>query len=70
MLKKALASLEQIVKGRELSLPELDEIWKTITVPESAHPYLKRMGLEAPKNPRELLMQRALVYGLASVGAI
>jgi acyl-CoA hydrolase len=70
VLKRALASLEQIVKGRDLSLPELDEIWKTIAVPESAHPYLKRMGLEAPEKPQELLMQRALVYGLASVGAI
>jgi len=58
------------VKGRELNLPELNEIWKTIVVPEDAHPYLVRMGLEAPENPQEILMQRALVYGLASVEAI
>jgi len=28
------------------------------------------MRLDAPKDPQEILMQRALVYGLASVGAI
>jgi hypothetical protein len=62
--------LQQIIKGRELDLPELDELWKTIVVPDSAQSYLKRMQLDAPQNPKELLMQRALVYGLASVGAI
>jgi acyl-CoA hydrolase len=70
MVKKALTALQQIVKGRELDLPEFDEIWKTIAVPESAQPYLARMKLDAPQDAKELLMQRALVYGLASVGAI
>jgi acyl-CoA hydrolase len=70
VLKQALKALQQIVKGRELDLPEFDEIWKTIAIPANAQPYLERMGLEAPQNPKELLMQRALVYGLASVGAI
>jgi acyl-CoA hydrolase len=70
VLKQALTALQQLVKGRELDLPELDEIWKTISVPANARPYLERMGLAAPQNPKELLMQRALVYGLASVEAI
>jgi acyl-CoA hydrolase len=69
-LKQALTALQQIAKGRELDLPELNEIWKTIAVPASARPYLERMSLAAPQDAKELLMQRALVYGLASVGAI
>jgi acyl-CoA hydrolase len=70
VLKKALTTLQQKLKGQELSLPGLDEIRKTIAVPESAHPYLERMGLEDPQDPKEMLMQRAIVYALASVGAI
>jgi acyl-CoA hydrolase len=70
VLKKALTTLQQTLKGQELSLPGFDEIRKTITVPESARPYLERMVLEDPQDAKEMLMQRALVYALASVGAI
>jgi hypothetical protein len=70
VLKKALATLEQTLKGQELSVPGLAEIWKTVTVPESARPYLERMGLADPQDPKEMLMQRAVVYALASMGAI
>lgn len=62
--------MQQVLKGQELSLPGFDEIWKTIAVPQSAHPYLKRMGLEDPQDPQEMLMQRAIVYALAFIGSI
>lgn len=70
VLKKALARLKQTLKGEDLSLPGPDDIRKTAVVPESARPYLKRMQLDDPQNAKETLMQRAVVYALASVDAI
>lgn len=69
-LKKALTFLKRTLKGQDLEVPGPDEIHKTIVVPESACPYLKRMGLDHPEGAREVLMQRAMVYALASVNAI
>lgn len=70
VLKKALAALQKLLKGQDISLPGFDEIWKTVSVPESASAYLKRMRLDDPQGPQEMLMQRAVVYALASIEAI
>jgi len=70
VLKKALSALKRVLKGQELHLPGPDEIRKTVAVPESAKPYLERMGLEDPHGAREVLLQRAVVYALASIDAL
>jgi hypothetical protein len=70
VLKKALTFLKRTLKGQELHLPGPDEIRKTAAVPESAEPYLERMGLKDPEDAKEVLMQRAVVFALASVDAI
>jgi acyl-CoA hydrolase len=69
VLKKALEGLKRIAEQKRLPRP-WSRILRTMTVPEGAHPYLERMGLDAPQNVKEHLMQRALVYALASVDAI
>jgi acyl-CoA hydrolase len=70
VLQKALMSLKRMLKGQELNLPGPDEIRKTVAVPASAQPYLKRMGLDDPQGAKETLLQRAVVYALASADAI
>jgi hypothetical protein len=39
-------------------------------VPASAQPYLERMRLDAPRTLNERILQRALVYALASIHVI
>jgi acyl-CoA hydrolase len=68
-LKKALRALEQTFKGK-LHMPKLADIRKTIAIPDNARVYLTRMELDRPQSSKERLLQRALVYALASVNAI
>ena len=70
VLGNALRGLKQTVQWRQLHLPRLAEIRKTIAVPKGAHQYLKRMALDRPQTFKERLLQRALVYALAAEGAI
>jgi hypothetical protein len=69
-LKKALRVLEQTFKGKKPRLPRLVEIRKTVAIPGQAHQYLERMELDHPRSIQERLLQRAVVYALASVKAI
>jgi len=70
VLKKALTALKRTFEGQELHLPGPDDIRKTVAVPDSARPYLVRMGLEEPHGAKEVLLQRAVVYALASIDAL
>jgi acyl-CoA hydrolase len=70
VLRKALRVLKQSVRWKKFQVPRLAEIRKTIAVPDRALPYLERMALNRPQTFKERLMQRALVYALASVEAI
>jgi acyl-CoA hydrolase len=70
VLKKALEGLKRIVEQKRLGLPRPVVVRKTIAIPEDARPYLERMKLDAPRTLKERLLQRALVYALASVDAI
>jgi hypothetical protein len=56
--------------GHQLRVPQLAHLRKTLMIPDQAHSYLARMDLNRPKNVKESLMQRALVYALASIDAI
>jgi acyl-CoA hydrolase len=69
-LRKALLVLKQISEGHKLRVPQFAHLRKTLVIPDRAHSYLARMDLRRPKTVKERLMQRALVYALASIRAI
>jgi hypothetical protein len=70
VLMKALRALKQRVERKRVPMPRAGELRKLASVPESARPYLARMGLDAPRTLRERVLRRVIVYALASVGAI
>jgi len=70
VLRKALRVLKQTIQGRKFPRPRMSAIRKTLTVPNNACPYLERMALDRPRTIKERLLQRTLVYALASVDAI
>ena len=69
-IRKALLVLKQTVQRKKLRLPRLIDIRKTVAIPNLAGSYLERMKLDQPQTFKERLLQRALVYALASVDAI
>ena len=70
VLRKALRKVKRMVSWNNLQLPSLAVIGKTIATPHDAHSYLKRMALDRPRSFKERLLQRAVIYALASVDAI
>ncbi|HLE83521.1 MAG TPA: acetyl-CoA hydrolase/transferase C-terminal domain-containing protein [Thermoanaerobaculia bacterium] len=71
VLTKALRGLQKKIEGRDLSvLPNLEEVRKVVTVPEAARPYLERMGLADPQGLQETLLQKAVVFALATGGYV
>ena len=70
VLRKALRKVKRTLSWKKFHVPSLTEIGKTIKVPDRARPYLKRMALDHPQSFKERLLQRAVVYALASVDAI
>jgi len=64
-LARGLRYLKRTLSG-ELSVPLLEDVVKTLQVPEEAAPYLERMGLQGPEGLEERILRRALVYGLAA----
>lgn len=69
VLMKALRALQQRVERKKVPM-RAGELRKVASVPDSARPYLERMGLDAPRTLREKLLRRVIVYALASVDAI
>jgi acyl-CoA hydrolase len=69
-LREALRTLEKIIKEKKLNMPRLADIQKAATIPDAAHCYLERMQLDRPESIKERLLQRVLVYALASVNVI
>jgi acyl-CoA hydrolase len=67
-LRKALLVLKN--QRKKFHLPGLTVLRKTAAIPDAALPYLERMELSRPKSIKEKLMQRAVVYALASINAI
>jgi hypothetical protein len=68
-LARSLRLLKRTLSG-ELHLPELDDLKKTVHVPDAALPYLERMGLVDPEGIEERLLRRAVVYALATENVI
>ena len=69
-LRQALEHLKRISARRRLPRMQLRHLRAATVVPDSARPYLERMGLDAPRTVKDRVLQRALVYALASVKAI
>jgi acyl-CoA hydrolase len=69
-LKKALTALKQTITLEDITLPGPSILKDVILVPDEATPYLERMGLAAPSGPKEVIEQRAVVFGLSAIGAI
>lgn len=68
-LARALRHIERTLSG-DLKLPDLEDIRKTLSVPDAAGPYLERMGLANAEGVDERLMRRAVAYALAAVDAV
>ena len=70
VLGKALRGLKEEMAARKIPLPSLKEARKVLMTPEAARPYLERLKLDRPSNARETMMQKMVIYALASQGAI
>jgi acyl-CoA hydrolase len=70
VLAKALQGLKRMVARKRPALPHVRYLRKLTTIPDTAQPYLERMGLAAPSTLKQHLLKRAVVYALASVEAI
>lgn len=67
-LAGALKAVGAAVNGRRIPRP--GELRAALSPPESARPYLERMGLERPKGVRERSLRAAVAWGLALTGTI
>jgi hypothetical protein len=70
VLKRALERLKWMATHKRPSRLRISQFAKVTIVPEGARRYLERMGLEAPRTLKQRVLQRALVYALASIDAI
>jgi len=70
VLKDALMALKRMTSERTVPVPGLSELRGALRVPDEAMPYLRRLDLENPSGLNERLLQRAVLVGLTSVGAI
>jgi len=70
VLKKALEHLKHAVERRRGLMPAPHVLRRVIILPREARPYLEHMRLDAPRTLKERLLQRAVVYALASINAI
>jgi len=70
IIGKALRELKEKMASKKFTVPSFSEAKKLIAVPESAKPYLERLKLDKPSAPKEVMLQRMVVYALASGGHI
>lgn len=68
-LARALRHLKRTLSG-DLELPDLEDIRKTFSVPETARPHLERMDLADAEGVEERLMRRAVAYALAAADVV
>jgi hypothetical protein len=70
VLKTALQHLKHAITHKRGLIPRRGVLRKVIDVPNGARPYLDRMKLDAPRTVKERLLQRAVVFALASIDEI
>jgi acyl-CoA hydrolase len=69
-LKRALEHLKHAITHKRGLIPRRGVLRKVIDVPNDARPYLDRMKLDAPRTVKERVLQRAVVFALASIDQI
>jgi hypothetical protein len=70
VLKSALEYLKHASAHKRGLIPRRGVLRKVIDVPHGARPYLDRMQLDAPRTVKERILQRAVVFALASIDGI
>lgn len=70
VLKRALERLKWMATHKRLLRLRVNQFAKLAIIPESARAYLERMELDTPRTFKQRLLQRSLVYALASIDAI
>jgi acyl-CoA hydrolase len=70
ILAKALRHLKDATNGNKGKLLQLKPLLASLAPPAEAKPYLERLGLEAPKDAREKILQRLVTHALAATGAV
>jgi acyl-CoA hydrolase len=70
VLIQVLRQLKRSVARKRPPMLRPRDLRKAAAVPESARPYLERMGLDAPRTLKDRALRRLLVLGLAAADAI
>jgi acyl-CoA hydrolase len=70
VLKRALEHLKQAITHKRALIPRWGVLSKVLDVPPGARPYLDRMKLDTPRTVKERVLQRAVVFALASIDEI
>ncbi len=70
VIGKALRKLKEKMAVKKFPVPTFKEAKKLVSVPEAARPYLERLKLDKPATGREKMMQKMVIYALASEGKI
>lgn len=66
-LAKSLRNLQSAIDARDLStLLDIDAFRTALAVPDGSQSYLERMDLEQPSGLKERMLQRVVVFALAS----
>lgn len=70
VLGKALRGLKSKMSFDTFEFPSLSGLGKIARPPASARPYLQRLDLDKPANTKEKVMQKLVLYALATDGSI
>ncbi len=70
VIGKSLKTLKAKMTEGMSKVSSIGRAMTIMSVPENAMPYLERMGLEAPENSKEKMMQKLVIHALSLSGAI
>jgi len=70
VLGKALRALKEAMAAKKIPVPTLKDARKILAAPELARPYLARLKLDQPATAKETMMQKMVIYALASQGVL
>jgi len=67
---KALQSLKATMETKKFTMPPMDKMKKILSPPREALALLQRLDLDKPKNGKEKITQKLVLYALAQTGGI
>jgi len=70
IIGKALQSLKSTMETKKFKMPPMGQIKSIMTPPREAMRLLERLDLDKPKNGKEKITQKLVLYALAQTGAI